>query len=68
MVIRVLCIVLIVAYVGFNLVAAKKYNMREMWNAYIADQCVVGMICANIFYAPAWLLKFLRRFINIIVK
>lgn len=68
MVIKILCIVLIVAYIVFNLITAKKYNIVEMWNEFVAGQCVVGMIFANIFYAPAWVLKFLRRFINVMVK
>lgn len=68
MVIKILCIVLIAAYIVFNLITAKKYNIVEMWNEFVAGQCVVGMIFANIFYAPAWVLKFLRRFINVMVK
>ena len=68
MVIKILCITFIGAYLIFNFITAKRYSVTEMWNTFVTGQCAVGLICANIFYAPAWVLKFLRRFINVMVK
>lgn len=55
-----LTVFLIAAYAVINLRTAKVMSARDMRHAFIEGQCVVGMICANIFYAPAWFLKGVR--------
>ena len=40
-----------------NVVVAVKCSMREMANDFWVDQNVFGKICANAFYAPAWVLS-----------
>lgn len=53
----------IIAYVIMNLVMAKLHNAKEMRQIIVDGQCAVGMVAANIFYAPAWALKILRRIV-----
>lgn len=65
---RVFLIGLIVAYVIVNLITAKRFNAWEMKTNYIEGQCLVGKVCANIFYAPAWALKGIRYIVLAAVK
>lgn len=59
--------VILVAYLIFNFVTAMLYNVEEMKRNFIKGQCLIGMIFANIFYAPAWFLKGFRyAILNII--
>lgn len=37
---------------------------REMYEELVDGQCFVGMVAANIFYAPAWLLKGVKALIK----
>lgn len=68
MIIKILIVMLIIAYALLNLTTARLYSSREMVSEFITGQCTVGMIFANIFYAPAWALKFIRGIINMLVK
>lgn len=68
MIIKVLGIVIGVLYLAVNVVMAKNASASEMRMGLIDRQNTVGMICSNLFYAPAWLLKCVRRFIIIAVK
>lgn len=68
MILEVLGIIAIVLYVGFNLFTAKTHTAKEMRNEFISGQCLVGVVCANIFYAPAWVLKLLRSIVVATVK
>lgn len=68
MALKILGIVTIIAYAGFNLVTAKAYSAREMRDEFITGQCTVGVVCANIFYAPAWFLKLVRKIVVATVK
>ena len=54
---KIFLIVLICLYIVFNCTTAKLIGAEEMKQRFIDGQCVVGKIAANIFYAPAWLLK-----------
>lgn len=65
---RVFLIGLIVAHMIINLITAKRFNVWEMKSNYIEGQCLVGKICANIFYAPAWALKGVRYIVLVAVK
>lgn len=60
-VVKVLVIVAAIVFVlACNLIEAYKHTSAEMREKLIDNQCLVGKIAANIFYAPAWLLKALR--------
>lgn len=37
---------------------------EEMYAELVNGQCVVGLVAANIFYAPAWILKVVKGFIK----
>lgn len=52
--------VIFAIYLIFNFITAMLYNVDEMKRNFIKGQCIVGMIFANAFYAPAWFLKGLR--------
>lgn len=65
---KILFIALICLYVAINIVTAKVMNAKEMKEEFITGQCFVGKIAANIFYAPAWLLKALKVVIWFMVK
>lgn len=43
-----------------NIYITRVKSAKEMQNEFIDGQCFVGKVFANIFYAPAWLLKGLR--------
>lgn len=68
MILEVLGILTIVLYIGFNLITAKTHSAREMRDEFVSGQCLVGAILANIFYAPAWVLKLLRSVVVATVK
>lgn len=57
-----------IAYLIIQAYVAKTMSTREMYRGFIKGQCVVGMIFANIFYAPAWALKVLRAIVLGVVK
>jgi hypothetical protein len=65
---KIFIIVIICLYVAFDVVTAKMMSAKEMKEHFIDNQCIVGKIAANIFYAPAWFLKGLKFIINIAVK
>lgn len=51
-----------------NLETAFHFSAREMKNKFIDGQCMVGKICANLFYMPAWFLKGIRFIVVSLVK
>lgn len=60
MFLQVLGIIVLCIYLVCNFLTAMRYTVKEMLNRLVVGQCKVGMIFANIFYAPAWFLKGLR--------
>ena len=68
MVIKIITIAIVVFYGICNLVMAYHRDANEMYDEIIDGQCVVGKICANIFYLPAWVLKGLRALVLGLVK
>lgn len=68
MFLQILGILTIVAYVVFNLIVAHTHTVKEMREDLIKGQCIAGMIFANIFYAPAWVLKIVRGFVVAVIK
>lgn len=65
---KIFIIAVICLYAAINIVTAKVMNAKEMKEEFINGQCLVGKIAANIFYAPAWLLKALKVIIWFMVK
>lgn len=61
-------IIIIVLYVVVNLITAHLWSAREMKRDFVDGQCLVGRIFANLFYAPAWVMKFVRALILITIK
>lgn len=68
MILKITMISIAVFYSICNIVMAYNYNAKEMYGAIIEGQCTVGMIFANLFYLPAWLLKCLKMIIFYLVK
>jgi hypothetical protein len=68
MFLQILGVITIVAYVAFNLIVANTHTAKEMFDEFIKGQCIAGMIFANLFYAPAWILKMVRGFVVTVVK
>ena len=65
---KIFIIAVICLYAAINIVTAKVMNAKEMKEDFINGQCLVGKIAANIFYAPAWLLKALKVVVWFMVK
>lgn len=65
---KIIFIVIAFVYVVFNFITAKLMNSKEMREEFIEGQCAVGRVFANIFYAPAWLLKAIRFVVVSTVK
>lgn len=65
---KVFIAIAVIAYIIINCITSRLYSAKEMRREFICDQCLVGMICANIFYAPAWFLKGLRAFVVATIK
>lgn len=65
--IKVLEIIVICLYLAFNILTANLYTAKKMREKFIAGQCLVGKICANIFYAPAWLLKGIKAVVLAVI-
>lgn len=61
-------VIIVVLYVVVNLITAHLWSAQEMKHDFVDGQCLIGMIFANLFYAPAWVLKFVRALILIAVK
>lgn len=65
---KIFIVALICLYVAFNLVTTKLMTAAEMKKHFISGQCIVGIVAANIFYAPAWLMKGVKIAINFLVR
>lgn len=65
---KIFVVVVAIIYFAINLLTAKLMSAKDMKESFIHGQCFVGLICANIFYAPAWFLKGIRFAILSAVK
>lgn len=65
---NIIGVLIAIAWVVINIATAKAYNAKEMKRDFIEGQCLVGKIFANIFYAPAWILKGLRFVVLATIK
>ena len=68
MITKILLISIFIFYLLCNIVITKTMSAKEMYAEFVDGQCVIGKYCANIFYLPAWMLKFLRIMITKIIK
>lgn len=66
--IKVLIAIGVIAYILINVITSNLMSAKEMRKSFIYGQCTVGMICANIFYAPAWALKGIKAFVVATIK
>lgn len=46
------------AYVVLNILVVYHYSIAFMWQEFWVGQKVFGKICANLFYLPSWVIKF----------
>lgn len=53
-------VILVFTYILINIITAKRQSAKQMYRDFVKGQCLVGKICANVFYAPAWFLKVVR--------
>jgi len=54
---NVIGLIVAIIYIIFNVFIAKRMSAKSMKREFVEGQCFVGKVFANIFYAPAWLLK-----------
>lgn len=60
---KIISIIALSLWVISNLYVAVTETAEKMREDFVKNQCLVGKICANIFYAPAWVLKMLKAII-----
>lgn len=61
-------LVVALVWVVINIFTAKGMSAKQMHSEFVDGQCLVGKICANIFYAPAWVLKGIRCVVLVTIK
>lgn len=64
----VISIIVLILYFAFNLITARMCSAKDMKRDFIDGQCFVGKVFANIFYAPAWILKGVRYVVVTLIK
>ena len=47
----------LLAYAVANVLVVINYSIRFMWQEFWVEQKWFGKICANVFYAPAWVIS-----------
>lgn len=60
---KIISIIALSLWAISNLYVAVTETEEEMRDDFVTNQCLVGKVCANIFYAPAWVLKVLKAII-----
>lgn len=65
---NIIVLLIIFLWLAFNCIVSKAMTTKEMQTKFVDGQNVVGIIATNIFYAPAWILKFLKATIIKMVK
>ena len=58
--ILVLGILVVSAWAVANVAVATAYSIRFMWEEFWITQSPFGKLCANVFYAPAWVLQWVK--------
>ena len=64
----ILGIIAALMWAATNIFVTKMMSAKQMREEFIAGQCLVGKICANAFYAPAWFFKGLRFVVVCAIK
>ena len=64
----ILGIFAVLVWAAINICTIKMMSAKQMRDEFIEGQCLVGKICANIFYAPAWFFKGLRFVVLVAIK
>ena len=64
----IILVLTLVFYTVSNLAVANKMSVKQMRSELIEGQCTIGMVCANIFYSPAWFLKVLKAVVVLTIK
>ena len=64
----ILGIFAVLVWAAINIFTIKMMSAKQMRDEFIEGQCLVGKICANIFYAPAWFFKGLRFVVLCAIK
>ena len=59
-----IAILLLAFHIACNVTIITECTVSEMKEDFIDDQCLLGKIFANIFYAPAWLFKGIKFLVN----
>lgn len=54
---KIAFLVIVGCYVVLNLVVAFGMSLKSMYEDFWVSQCWIGKICANIFFALAWIIK-----------
>jgi hypothetical protein len=52
------------SWIAANVYEACCKSGREMYDELVANQCLIGRFAANVFYAPAWILKGVKALIK----
>ena len=68
MLLKMVFIIMAIIYACFNAMLAACFNAREMKTDLIDEQCAIGRLFANLFYAPAWILKGIRFVVTRTIK
>ena len=68
MLLKIGIIAALIFYGICNLVMAYKLDAFEMYEKLVVGQCTVGLISANLYSLPAWILKALREIILALVR
>ena len=66
-VIKILEVIGLAVFLFSNVYVASEMSAKAMHREFVDGQCLVGKICANIFYSPAWALKFLKAAITLLI-
>ena len=61
-------ILVIAFYIGCNIYVNFNMSAKDMYEEFVVDQNTTGKIFANVYYAPAWILKFIKGCVNKIIK
>ena len=56
----VLGLLVALGWVVANILVASCYSIRFMWEEFWITQTIFGKLCANVFYAPAWVLQWVK--------
>lgn len=64
----ILEVFILTVWAVYNIFVAATYSVKDMWEDFITAQPTVGKVFANLFYAPAWILKGIRFLICRLVR